>query len=138
MSVAALRFKPAPPPAVVEPPALLLRMVNAVPDAMLVFDGLGCIRFANSAAARLLGTTAGALKGQRLVSLIDPDERAGVAAQCGEYFEVPYTAPLGSLKPWRLLRHDGTAVSAALGLSPARVNGRLLGIALLRAETAAP
>lgn len=123
---------PAARPLLSDNPLLLRRMVDAAPDAMLVFDTRANILVANAASGRVFEWRPAELATQNLNPLVTESSRKAFAEFLAEYFAVPSTLSLESGPRWRLRRRSGSEFDAAISLSPVRVNGRVLAIAVIR------
>jgi PAS domain S-box-containing protein len=95
-------------------------LVNLSPDAIIV-DGGGVYRFANPAAARLLGAASPQeLVGTSVMDRVHPDSRAFVLEKGAEVKTGVVTAP----QEIRILRLDGSGVDVEVSAAGIDFNGR--------------
>jgi PAS domain S-box-containing protein len=110
----------------------LRQVLDAAPDAMVVVDGDGRIRFANTQAETLFGYTRAELLGQA-VDLLVPDRFRSVHARhVGRYVAAPTARAMGSALELFARRKDGSEVPIEVSLSPLTIDGELVVTAALR------
>lgn len=107
---------------------MLLRRVehvlDLIPDACLLVEAGGTITAANEEAHRLFAWEPGALVGQSVALLLDPDDRAAHGAHLARYMGAPERRFMGSYRAVRACRPDGSRFYADIALNPADVAGR--------------
>lgn len=114
-------------------PELVDRLIDAVPDALLIVDGEGLIRVANAMATTLFGYANDELLGQSVEMLV-PDAVRGVhRAHRVRYAADPSIREMGSGIELEACRADGTLVPVEISLSPIETpDGAMATIATVR------
>ncbi|HNS28581.1 MAG TPA: PAS domain S-box protein [Steroidobacteraceae bacterium] len=103
------------------------------PDAVIVVDDQGRIRFANETVREVLGHDPGALLGRPLDHLIPERLRERHGQLTAGFLRSPRKREMGAQVPDLLaLCADGTELAADIRLSPFRVDGRLYVAAAIR------
>lgn len=97
------------------------RLLDLVPDAVLIVSAAGGIRFANQQAQLLLGWSTAEFEGMAVDQLVPPAWRAGHAALRDGFARDPGTRPMGQGRDLQTLRRDGSAVSVEISLQPVRL-----------------
>lgn len=97
------------------------RLLDLVPDAVLIVSAAGSIRFANRQAQQLLGWTVAEFEGLSVDQLVPPAWRAGHAALRGDFARDPGTRPMGQGRDLQALRRDGSAIAVEISLQPVRL-----------------
>ncbi|MCD4524438.1 ATP-binding protein [Nocardioides sp. cx-173] len=87
--------------------------LDGIPDAVVVVDGSGCIRFANTQVREVFGYEQDELEGRQIEMLIPPRVREGHPHQRSGYPR----RPMGLLK-LAAVRKDGDEFPAEISLSP--------------------
>ena len=115
---------------------LLSEALNSAPDAIVLTDSSGCILFANSQIAALLGYQPDEIVGRSIELLLPERLRARHVGHRRRYSNGPSARPMGSGLDLAALRKDGTEVSVEISLSPIRSGaGQQLIAAALRDAT---
>lgn len=110
-------------------------LVASAPDGVVVVDGQGTIRLANTELARLTGWAIEELLGQKIEVLVPFEARGGHVAQRAGFAASPHTRPMGAnLELWAL-RKDGTKVAVEIMLAPMQLAGDRATIAFVRDAT---
>jgi two-component system, sensor histidine kinase len=92
--------------------------LDAAPDAMLIVDGQGIIRFANRQASALFGYPRVQLVGQGIEMLMPERFRARHVAHRESYMRSLRVRPMGAGMTLSGLRQDGGEFSVEISLSP--------------------
>ncbi|MBI4545823.1 MAG: PAS domain S-box protein [Gemmatimonadetes bacterium] len=117
----------------VSPPDELLRaLCSACPDAILLADREGRIRFAAGAAAKLFGYSPEELLGQP-VELLVPERLRGSHQELREqYWQSPQPRPMQSGLELYARRKDGSEIPVDILLAPLESGPELLVLAIVR------
>ena len=111
----------------------LAEALDSAPDAIVIADPGGCIRYANSQVRTLLGYEPAELIGQSIEQLLPERLRARHVTHRAHYVQRPSARPMGTGLDLYALRKDGTEVPVEISLSPIRTEGaRELNVAALR------
>jgi PAS domain S-box-containing protein len=94
------------------------RLLESVPDAMVVVDRTGQIAFLNSQAERMFGYSPNELLGQPVEVLVPEAVRAAHVRHRSEYGEAPRTREMGSGLELKGRRKDGSTFPVEISLSP--------------------
>ncbi len=94
------------------------RIINLVPDAMLVVDGEGVIVDANDAASRLFGYDSDSLTGSSVELLVPPDRRAGHPEQRKRFHDTAGSRPMGAPMQIEGVDADGRIIPLDIMLAP--------------------
>lgn len=113
---------------------LARRALDTAPDALLIIDAQGIVRFANAQASVLFGYPHEELIGQQVERLMPERFRARHAGYRGDYFAAPRLRPMGSGLALFARRRDGGEFPAEIGLSPVTAD-RALVAAVIRDVT---
>jgi PAS domain S-box-containing protein len=112
---------------------LALGLVEAAPDALVVMDERGVIRFVNAQADALFGYRREELVGQPVEKLVPLHLREANAASRGRYLAHPSTRRMGQRKvTLSARRRDGSELPVDVSLSPVRLGEALYVVAALR------
>ena len=114
------------------------RLVDEAPDAILISDADGIIRFWNSGASRIFGFTSQEAVGQSLDIIIPATLRARHWQGYAETIRTGQTRyGAGDLLAVPALRKDGTRISVEFSIVPYRdATGRMIGMgAIMRDVT---
>jgi PAS domain S-box-containing protein len=115
-------------------PQLLHRIVEAISEAVVVFDTTGRIVLANDACRHRFGSAPAALVSQPVALLFTEAEREKFDEFRMEYLTAPYTLHAQPGMPAQLQRKDGGTFAARVGFTPVRIARALLIIAVIRAD----
>ncbi|HEX2677603.1 MAG TPA: PAS domain S-box protein, partial [Polyangiales bacterium] len=110
----------------------LRQILDAAPDAMLVVDSAGLIRFANAQTVNVFGHAPGDLLGQPLDQLVPERLRMSHALHVRRYLERPAMRMMGSGVELVGLRKDGREMPIEVSLSPLHLDGALSVCAAIR------
>src|SRR6516165_5590329 len=113
-------------------PALTL---DVGPDAMLIIDAPGAIRFTNRQLCELFGYSHDQLIGRDVEMLLPQRFRQQHRVHRGKYVKYMRVRPMGQGLELYGLRHDGTEFPLEISLSPIEHDGRLLIVAAIRDMT---
>lgn len=92
--------------------------LDAAPDALLIVDRGGTVRFANRQASALFGYSHERLIGQRIEQLLPERFRGAHTAHRDGYFTTPRLRPMGAGLTLFALRQDGREFPVEISLSP--------------------
>lgn len=113
-------------------PELLLKVVESLPDALVVVDPLGQVVIFNAQAELLFGYHRSAVIGQSLEMLV-PDYVRGRHERLREGFMAdPRTRPMGQGQVLSCRRHDGSELPVQINLAPIVVPAGTFVAAVLR------
>ena len=101
--------------------AALRRVIEVMPNAMLVVDGSGAIAMANAPALDLFGHVREQLLGQPIDILVPARFRSRHGDFRNQFFATPATRVMGAGRDLYGLRADGCEVPIQIGLNPLRV-----------------
>ncbi|MBB6092130.1 PAS domain S-box-containing protein [Povalibacter uvarum] len=106
------------------------------PDALIVIDDRGLIRFANETVAQLFGHRPEALVGKSVDSLVPERFRGRHGQHVGGFLNHPNNREMGArIADLFALRADGSEFSAGIRLAPFRIGDRLFVAAAIRDMT---
>jgi len=111
-------------------------VLDAVPDAMVVVDRSGVIRFANRQTETLFGYQRDALVGRLIETLVPESVRTVHQAQREGYVADPEVREMGSVPELTGRKRDGTEFPLDIGLAHIGTGDDLLVIAAVRDMTA--
>jgi len=112
------------------------RLLQFSPDAMLVVDELGIIRFANETSSGVFGYAPEQLVGQPLKVLIPERFHTRHGAHLSSYMQEPTSREMGArINDLFARRADGSEFPAGIRLSPFRDGGQTLVAAAIRDMT---
>ncbi len=117
------------------PAQLAVTVLQAAPDAMIVVDGRGTIRFANRRVTALFGHLPEELIGHNIDVLVPERFRAHHVGHRSEYMAHTRVRPMGPGLDLFGLRRDGTEFPVEISLSPIEDNGETLVAAAIRDAT---
>ena len=117
-----------------QPPlaAAFVELLDSLPDAVIVCDRSGTIRYANRRTAALLGFDPQALIGRPLSVLMPDRFRLRHAAALDVYFAAPRVRPMGIGLDLTALRSDGRELPVDIALAPMRLGDEACAIAVIR------
>ncbi len=104
--------------------------LDAAPDALIIVDAEGIVRFANRQASALFGYPHEELVGQPLERLIPERFRARHASQYKAYFAAPRLRPMGAGLALFARRRDGAEIPVEISLSPVAADPALVAAAI--------
>ncbi|HYL02863.1 MAG TPA: PAS domain S-box protein [Steroidobacteraceae bacterium] len=110
--------------------------LNAAPDAMLIVDEAGVIRFANRQASALFGYSHEQLIGRAIEQLMPARFRGRHVEHRRGYLGAPHVRAMGERLALSGQRQDGSEFPVEISLSPIGEPGRLLVAAAIRDVTA--
>jgi PAS domain S-box-containing protein len=117
------------------PSELARSALDAAPDAMVIINSAGYIRYTNRQVSALLGYSHEALLGQP-IELLVPERSHAWHAQLREgYMAIPRVRPMAAGLMLHARHHDGSEVPVEISLSPIPYEGELLVAATLRDAT---
>jgi PAS domain S-box-containing protein len=112
--------------------ALLAHAVDQAPDGVLIVDGDGVIRFANSSMAKIVDRSIDELVGLDVDDLLPESIRAAHREHRRMYAKGPSQRSMGSGLELSVLRSDGSALPVEVSLSPLEHGGEQFVIAAVR------
>lgn len=95
-----------------------LRVLDAIPDAVLVVSGDGTIEWANTRAEQVFHYPRAELVGRRVEHLLPEDLRAVHERHRQSYSAAPTARPMGRGMKLVACRKDGTRFRVEIALSP--------------------
>ncbi len=104
--------------------------LDAAPDALLIIDAQGIVRFANAQASVLFGYPHEELIGQQMERLMPERFRGRHAGHRGGYFAAPRPRPMGSGLALFARRRDGGEFPVEISLSPVTADRTLVAAAI--------
>lgn len=104
--------------------------LDAAPDALIIIDAEGIVRFANRQASALFGYPYEELVGQRLEQLIPERFRARHLGHRRAYLAAPRLRPMGTGLALFARRRDGAEFPVEISLSPVATDGALVAAAI--------
>jgi PAS domain S-box-containing protein len=117
------------------PPDLLGKALESAPDAVLIVDAEGLVRFASRQITALAGYSPAEIVGQPLEILIPARFRKSHLARRSAYSRDAHARPMGLDLDLFLLHKDGRELPVEISLSPIRDGGQLLVAAAIRDAT---
>jgi PAS domain S-box-containing protein len=106
------------------------------PDALIVVDDRGCIRFANDTVRDVFGYDPAALLGKSVDTLVPQRLRAHHGQHIAGFMRTPNNREMGArLSDLFALRADGSEFSAGIRLAPFRIGAKLFVGAAIRDMT---
>lgn len=119
-----------------EPNAITEHLLKFSPDALIVVDEQGQIRFANETVRQLFGHEPASLLGQPLDMLVPERLRGRHGQHTASYLSRPSNREMGArIANLFALRADGTEFSAGIRLSPFRLGDQTFVAAAIRDTT---
>jgi PAS domain S-box-containing protein len=117
------------------PPDLARAALDAAPDAMLIIDASGIIRFANQQVSALFGYAHDEIIGQSIEKLMPERFRARHVGHREDYVSTVRVRPMGAGLDLFGRRRNGTEFPVEISLSPIEDVGRTLVAAAIRDVT---
>ncbi len=117
------------------PQEIARNILDAAPDAMLIIDRAGLIRFANRQVSALFGYTHDEIVGQSVELLMPERHRARHEQHRAEYAVNLRLRPMGAGLELFGRRSDGTEFPVEISLSPIEDQGQMLVAAAIRDVT---
>ena len=114
------------------PPELARHALNAAPDAMIIIDATGAIRFANRQVSALFGHPHDDLIGLSIEQLMPERFRARHTGHRTHYVQSHLVRPMGAGLELLGLRRDGTEFPVEISLSPIEDGDQILVAAAIR------
>ena len=114
------------------PSELARSALNAAPDAMVIIDSSGVIRFANRQLTALFGYEHDAIVGQKVEQLLPQRFRASHVGHRDQYSHSMRLRPMGANLDLFALRRDGTEFPVEVSLSPVQDGDQMLVAAAIR------
>ncbi len=114
---------------------LARRALEAGPDAMLIVDGTGTIRFSNRKTEEIFGYRHDEIVGLAIENLLPERFRARHGAHRQHFFDSGRARPMGMGLDLYALRKDGSEFPVEISLSPLEDNGHALVAAAIRDVT---
>jgi len=114
------------------PSELARSALDAAPDAMIIIDSSGVIRFANRQLTALFGHAHDAIVGQKVEQLLPERFRATHIGHRDEYAHSMRLRPMGANLDLFALRGDGTEFPVEVSLSPIQDGDQMLVAAAIR------
>jgi two-component system, sensor histidine kinase len=111
---------------------LICAVLESAPDAMLVVDGSGTIRFANRHVTEVFGFPHDELVGHQVEELVPERFRAAHGVFRDQYMQRRRVRPMGSDLALLGLRADGTEFPVEISLSPVDCEPEVLVVAAIR------
>ncbi|GAP66932.1 PAS domain S-box [Mizugakiibacter sediminis] len=112
--------------------AVLRQVLDSAPDAMLIVDAGGAIRYWNTEAEKLFGYGEDAIRGRSVETLVPARLADAHRAHRGRYMQQPQRRPMGIGMELRGLRSDGTEVPIEVSLNAVTIGGGAYVIASVR------
>jgi PAS domain S-box-containing protein len=117
------------------PPELARSALDAAPDAMIIIDAGGVIRYANRQVSALFGFAHDDIIGQQVEQLMPERYRARHLDHRETYIRNVRPRPMGEGLELLGRRRDGTEFPVEISLSPIESHGRILAAAAIRDVT---
>jgi PAS domain S-box-containing protein len=111
---------------------LVRKVLDSVPDAMVIIDARGSIVFTNHRIAELFGYEASEIEGQSVETLLPERFRQRHVTHRRNYTQNVRIRPMGIGLDLFALRKDGTEFPVEISLSPMPSKGELLVVAAIR------
>jgi len=111
-------------------------VLDALPDALLLVDLRGFVRYANTQAAALFGaSSSGEMVGLSVEAFVPEAKRAAHAGLRARYAAAPSPRAMGARRQLTALRRDGGSVPVDISLSPLERGGERFTIVVVRDTT---
>jgi len=116
--------------------AITRHLLRFSPDALIVVDAGGVIRYANETVTELFGYPPAELLGQPLTLLVPERLRKSHVQHIARYFQTPDNREMGTRTTDPVaLRRNGSEFAAAIRLAPIVVDGKSFTVAAIRDAT---
>jgi PAS domain S-box-containing protein len=121
-------------PGAILDPADMVSILDGLPDAVIVINEEGIMRFVNEACELLFGYTRVALLGQPIEMLLPEGMRARHVEHRRRFFREPRTRPMGAgiERPLTGLHRNGAEMTLKINLSPRVTSQGVLAVATVR------
>lgn len=114
-----------------------LRLLEHMPDGVLISDARGRVVYVNPRLVRLSGYRRDELMGRSMEVLVPAGMKTEHRAMRDGYLRRPRTRPMGAVeRDYRLLCRDGTTLAVDISLAPVNRGGERQVIAVIRDMTA--
>ena len=108
------------------------RLLESVPDAILIVDAAGRITLANAQAERLFGYPREELLGHSVDRLLSPEAREMHKLYCGNNLSAPELRPMTDSLDIYAIRKDGSHVPIDVNLNPIELSDGVAAVASIR------
>lgn len=105
-------------------------LVGASPDAILLVDSGGAIRFANASVTSILGWSPEELIGEDVGLLVPTSKKPDHAGQVRAFYASPQARPMGKRRELRALHQDGHTVDVDIMLAPLHLDEPMVAVYL--------
>lgn len=121
-------------PGAILDPDLMARILETLPDAVIVIDEQGVIRLVNQGAELLFGYPRQQLLGEPIEVLLPERARARHVEHRRRFFAEPRTRPMGADIPTPLTgqQRNGTEIALEINLSPIVTGQGVYAVAVVR------
>jgi PAS domain S-box-containing protein len=120
-------------PGAILDPDLMAQVLEMLPDAVIVMDEHGVMRFVNEAAELLFGHPRQNMVGEPLGMLLPERLRERHAAHRGRFFDNPHRRPMGAgVGPLMGLRSNGQEVELSITIGPLVTGHGIYAVAVVR------
>lgn len=111
---------------------VLRQVLDSAPDAMLIVDAEGLIRYWNAEAEKLFGYSEDAIRGRPVETLVPARLAEAHRGHRGRYVQQPQRRPMGIGMELRGVRRDGSEVPIEVSLNSVTIGGSAYVIASVR------
>lgn len=127
------RLKQLSEPGAVLDPDLMARILDMLPNAVVVIDEQGVMRFVNQTAELLFGYPRNAMLAEPLEMLLPERLRERHAEHRRQFFDAPRTRPMGvGITQLMGLRSNGTEVQLEITIGPLVSDHGVYAVAVIR------
>jgi PAS domain S-box-containing protein len=113
-------------------PEILARILEVLPDMVLVIDEHGVIRFINHQGELMFGYAREAILGQKVEILLPDGVRTQHEGHRKQFFDNPTPRPMGLGKELRGKHRNGGEIALEINLSPIVTANGVYGVAVVR------
>jgi PAS domain S-box-containing protein len=99
-------------------PEMFAKIIDALPDGLLVIDDAGVIQIANQQTELLFGYPRSMLLGNPVHMLLPEELRAAHAQYVRKYFSHPSVRPMNMAQTLSGLHRNGTQIAVQISLGP--------------------